>query len=113
MVFEDEFIGNRMRPEWRWDDPKGGGSWAERQGYLEMRTEPGQDLWHGADGSGGDMSAPRLLMEVRGDFAVETPDANLVTTQRTRGFADMEESKQISPLGEDLRTTRLQRRCPI
>ena len=72
MVFEDEFIGNHMHPEWRWDDPKGGGSWAERQGYLEMRTEPGQDLWHGADGSGGDMSAPRLLMEVRGDFAVET-----------------------------------------
>ena len=72
MVFEDEFIGNRMRPEWRWDDPKGGGSWAERQGYLEMRTEPGQDLWHGPDGRSGDMSAPRLLMEVAGDFAIET-----------------------------------------
>ena len=47
MVFEDEFIGNRMRPEWRWEDPEGGGHWAERQGYLEMRAEPGQDLWHG------------------------------------------------------------------
>ena len=72
MVFEDEFIGNRMRPEWRWEDPKGGGSWAERQGYLEMSTEPGQDLWHGGDGRSGDMSAPRLLMEVMGDFAAET-----------------------------------------
>ncbi len=72
MVFEDEFIGNQMRPEWRWEDPKGGGSWAERQGYLEMHTEPGQDLWHGASGRGGDMSAPRLLMEVVGDFAIET-----------------------------------------
>ena len=72
MVFEDEFIGNNMRPEWRWDDPKGGGSWAERQGYLEMRTEPGQDLWHGPDGRSGDMSAPRLLMEIVGDFAIET-----------------------------------------
>ena len=71
LVFEDEFIGNRMRPEWRWDDPQGGGAWAERQGYLEMRTEPGQDLWHG-NGSGGDMSAPRLLMRVPGDFAIET-----------------------------------------
>lgn len=71
LVFEDEFIGNRMRPEWRWDDPQGGGSWAERQGYLEMRTDPGQDLWHG-NGSGGDMSAPRLLMRVPGDFAIET-----------------------------------------
>ena len=72
LVFEDEFIGNRMRPEWRWEDPQGGGTWAERQGYLEMRTEPGQDLWHGPNGSGGDMSAPRLLMRVPGDFAIET-----------------------------------------
>ena len=72
MVFEDEFIGNNMRPEWRWEDPKGGGAWSERQGYLEMRTEPGQDLWHGPDGRSGDMSAPRLLMEVVGDFAIET-----------------------------------------
>lgn len=72
LVFEDEFIGNRMRPEWRWEDPQGGGAWAERQGYLEMRTEPGQDLWHGPNGSGGDMSAPRLLMRVPGDFAIET-----------------------------------------
>ena len=72
MVFDDEFIGNRMRPEWRWEDPKGGGAWAERQGYLQMRTEPGQDLWHGPNGRGGDMSAPRLLMEVEGDFAIET-----------------------------------------
>ena len=72
LVFEDEFIGNRMRPEWRWEDPQGGGTWAERQGYLEMRTEPGQDLWHGPNGRGGDMSAPRLLMRVPGDFAIET-----------------------------------------
>ncbi len=72
LVFEDEFIGNRMRPEWRWEDPQGGGAWAERQGYLEMRTEPGQDLWHGPNGGGGDMTAPRLLMRVPGDFAIET-----------------------------------------
>ena len=72
MVFEDEFIGNDMRPEWRWEDPQGGGSWSERQGYLEMRTDPGQDLWHGPNGRGGDMSAPRLLMEVSEDFAIET-----------------------------------------
>ena len=73
LVFEDEFIGNRMRPEWRWEDPQGGGAWAERQGYLEMRTDPGQDLWHGPGGrGGGDMSAPRLLMRVPGDFAIET-----------------------------------------
>jgi regulation of enolase protein 1 (concanavalin A-like superfamily) len=72
MVFDDEFIGNDMRPEWRWEDPQGGGGWTERQGYLEMRTESGQDLWHGPNGSGGDMTAPRLLMEVTEDFAIET-----------------------------------------
>ncbi len=72
MVFDDEFIGNDMRPEWRWEDPQGGGSWTERQGYLEMRTDPGQDLWHGPNGRGGDMTAPRLLMEVTEDFAIET-----------------------------------------
>ncbi|HIA69259.1 TPA: hypothetical protein EYN98_25120, partial [Candidatus Poribacteria bacterium] len=53
LVFEDEFLGNEMRREWRWEDPDGGGSWSERQGYLEMRAEPGQDLWHGSNGRGG------------------------------------------------------------
>lgn len=72
MVFDDEFIGNDMRPEWRWVDPQGGGGWTERQGYLEMRTDPGQDLWHGPNGRDGDMDAPRLLMEVTEDFAIET-----------------------------------------
>ena len=72
MVFDDEFIGNDMRPEWQWVDPQGGGGWTERQGYLEMRTDPGQDLWHGPDGRSGDMDAPRLLMEVTEDFAIET-----------------------------------------
>lgn len=72
IVFEDEFIGNDMRPEWRWEDPGGGGAWSERQGYLEMRADPGQDLWHGSPpGSGGNMEAPRLLMDASGDFAIE------------------------------------------
>ncbi len=72
MVFDDEFIGNDMRPEWQWVDPQGGAGWTERQGYLEMRTDPGQDLWHGPDSRSGDMDAPRLLMEVTEDFAIET-----------------------------------------
>ena len=72
MVFEDEFIGNQMNPVWEWRDPKGGGFWEEQQGYLEMRTEPGQDLWHGnPPGRGGNMDAPRMLMDVSGDFAIE------------------------------------------
>ena len=44
MVFEDEFIGNEMNPVWQWIDPRGGSEWEERQGYLELRAEPGQDL---------------------------------------------------------------------
>ena len=78
LVFEDEFIGNDMRPEWRWEDPKGGGVWSERQGYLQMRVEPGQDLWHGG---GGNLEAPRLLMQVSGDFTIET---RLRTTPQKR-----------------------------
>ena len=94
LVFEDEFIGNRMRPEWRWEDPQGGGSWAERQGYLEMRTEPGQDLWHG-NGSGGDMSAPRLLMRVPRGLRYRNPHAHHTATQGTRGAIGMEKRQPI------------------
>ncbi len=73
VIFQDEFDGVQMRPEWRWEDPKGGASWTERQGYLEMRVEPGQDLWHGnPPGQGGNMDAPRLLQTVSGDFSIET-----------------------------------------
>ena len=73
IVYFDEFIGNQMNPEWRWEDPQGGGSWSEKQGYLEMKVEPGQDLWHGSPpGRGGNMDAPRLLMRTSGDFAIET-----------------------------------------
>ena len=79
MVFEDEFIDNSMRPEWRWEDPQGGGHWTERQGYLEMRAEPGQDLWHGKSGN---LDAPRLLLPVEGDFTAEC---------RIRLSADMKE----------------------
>lgn len=72
MVFEDEFIGNEMNPVWQWIDPRGGSEWEERQGYLELRAEPGQDLWHGnPPGQGADMDAPRLLMQVSGDFSIE------------------------------------------
>ena len=72
LVFDDEFTGDIMKPDWKWIDPKGGGSWVERQGYLEMRADRGQDLWHGAGGRGGNMDAPRLLTQVEGDFAIET-----------------------------------------
>lgn len=73
IIFEDEFDGNLMRSEWQWEDPRGGGAWEERQGYLQLNVENGQDLWHGSPpGRGGNMDAPRLLMPVSGDFAIET-----------------------------------------
>lgn len=73
LAFQDQFDGVSMRPEWRWVDPKGGGAHNQsRQGYLEMKCEPGQDLWHGnPPGQGGNMDAPRLLQTISGDFAVE------------------------------------------
>ncbi len=27
-----------MHPVWRWEDRQGGGSWSEKQGYLEMQA---------------------------------------------------------------------------
>lgn len=73
MAYNDEFDQAGMNEVWQWVDPAGGGEWRERQGYLELRADPGQDLWHGnPPGSGGDMDAPRILMEYSGDFAIET-----------------------------------------
>lgn len=73
IVLEDEFDGTEMRTEWQWEDPRGGGAWSSRQGYLVMNVEHGQDLWHGnPPGRGGNMDAPRILMQVSGDFAIET-----------------------------------------
>jgi len=74
-VFEDEFNGNKMDPQWKWIDPKGGGTWIERQGYLEMNVSRGQDLYSG------NMDAPRLVMQVSGDFAIET---RLLVTRQQR-----------------------------
>jgi len=68
-VFEDEFYSDRMKPEWRWIDPKGGGTWAARQGYLEIHADRNQDL---NPEHGGNFDAPRLVMQVSGDFAIET-----------------------------------------
>jgi hypothetical protein len=73
LVFNDEFGDAVMKPTWQWVAPTGGGVWSRNQGYLEMQVQPGRDLWHGnPPGQGGNMDAPRLLMEVSGDFAIET-----------------------------------------
>ena len=67
VVFQDEFDGTRLKDQWEWVDPREGGHWRERQGWLLMRVEPGQDLWRGAN-----YDAPRILRSESGDFAIET-----------------------------------------
>ena len=95
--FEDDFSAPVLRPEWQWEVPppppsaaggpgthevggrgsgnrsaatQGGGrtstySLSERPGFLTLRPAEGTDL------TLGNISAPRLLLEVRGDFALE------------------------------------------
>jgi len=73
VIFDDEFGDATMDPGWRWVAPAGGGEWSESQGYLQMNVQPGRDLWHGnPPGRGGNMDGPRLFMQMRGDFALET-----------------------------------------
>ena len=67
IVFQDEFDRSQMRPEWDWLDPEGGGSWNSRQGYIQLHAEKGQDLFHETN-----VDAPRLVQDIRGDFAIET-----------------------------------------
>ena len=116
LVFEDEFIGNQMRPEWKWEDPHGGGSWSESQGYLEMHVQPGQDLWHGSPpGQGGNMDAPRLFMEVSGDFAIEcririTPEqrehGGLIVWKGPHAFVRLEKTSAPHAFRGDVRLER-------
>jgi len=67
VVFQDEFDGVKLRDLWEWIDPKEGGHWQERLGWLQMSAEPGTFLWRGAN-----FDAPRILRPESGDFAVET-----------------------------------------
>jgi len=67
VVFQDEFDGTRLRDGWEWTDPREGAEWRERQGWLTMTVEPGQNLWRGAN-----YDAPRLLRDAEEDFSVET-----------------------------------------
>ncbi|MBC8234381.1 DUF1349 domain-containing protein [bacterium] len=67
VVFQEEFNRNSIRPELIWLDEAGGGSWQAHQGYLIMRAEPGLDLRRGEN-----FAASRLVLEVPGDFGIET-----------------------------------------
>jgi len=68
VVFEDEFSGYTLKPQWVWIDPEGGGQWEEGQGYLRMQAESGQDL----NIREAKFKAPRLVVATTGDFAIET-----------------------------------------
>lgn len=66
IAFQDDFHGNRLNPRWRWINPRGDCSYSISGGRLEMRSAPGRNLF------GGNLNAPRLMIETSGDFTMET-----------------------------------------
>jgi regulation of enolase protein 1 (concanavalin A-like superfamily) len=69
LLFRDDFEAAALRPEWQWQDPAQVSrySLSERAGHLTLRPSAGVALI--ADNN---LNAPRMLREVRGDFALET-----------------------------------------
>jgi DNA-binding SARP family transcriptional activator/regulation of enolase protein 1 (concanavalin A-like superfamily) len=75
LLFRDEFDAPELRPEWQWHDPHpppagtraSSYSLSDRPGFVTLRAGHGVDLWPESN-----LNAPRLLLEVRGDFALET-----------------------------------------
>jgi regulation of enolase protein 1 (concanavalin A-like superfamily) len=67
--YRDDFDRPGLRPEWQWHDPIQASSYSlsDRPGSLTLRACPGVDLWPPTN-----LNAPRMLLEVRGDFALET-----------------------------------------
>jgi len=82
LMLNDEF--DTLKPQWRWVDPKGdcqhsvgrhqqGGilTTAVSENWFEIKTPPEHDLWWGGGGAPGDISAPRLLQQISGDFSIQ------------------------------------------
>jgi regulation of enolase protein 1 (concanavalin A-like superfamily) len=69
LLFQDEFDAPDLRPEWQWHDPVQASAYSlsENPGHLTLRACPGVDLYPPDN-----LNAPRMLLEVRGDFALET-----------------------------------------
>jgi hypothetical protein len=67
--FHDDFDAPRLASEWQWHDPSQAGvhSLSDQPGYLTIRAAPMTNLWPWTN-----LNAPRVLREVRGDFALET-----------------------------------------
>jgi class 3 adenylate cyclase/tetratricopeptide (TPR) repeat protein len=68
-LFLDSFDAPELKPSWEWHDPGGASSFSlsERSGALTLHAAGGVDLFPLFN-----LNAPRLLLEVRGDFALET-----------------------------------------
>jgi class 3 adenylate cyclase/tetratricopeptide (TPR) repeat protein/regulation of enolase protein 1 (concanavalin A-like superfamily) len=64
VAFLDDF--GELKSEWQWIDPRGDCSYSISEGCLEMRSASGRNL------HGGNLNAPRLMLEISGDFAIET-----------------------------------------
>jgi pentatricopeptide repeat protein len=65
----DDFDAPHLADEWQWHDPSQASAYSltDRPGYWTLRAAPGTDLWPSFN-----LNAPRVLREVRGDFALET-----------------------------------------
>ena len=69
LLFRDEFEAPELRAEWHWHDPVQASAYnlSERPGSLTLRAGRGVGLNPSVN-----LNAPRMLLEVRGDFALET-----------------------------------------
>jgi regulation of enolase protein 1 (concanavalin A-like superfamily) len=69
VYFHDGFDAPHLAGEWQWHDPSQASvhSLPDQPGYLTIHAALGSDLWPSLN-----LNAPRLLREVRGDFALET-----------------------------------------
>src|SRR5207245_11458790 len=68
-LFRDDFEAPELCPQWRWHDlPQASAySLSERPGHLTLRAGQAVDLHPSYN-----LNAPRMLLEVRSDFALET-----------------------------------------
>lgn len=107
VVFQDEFDGVKLRDNWTWVDPKEGGQWSEKLGWLQITAQPGQFLWRGAN-----LEAPRILRPESGDFAIETrlriseethPYGGLVIWYRENAFVRLDKSPADYSFKGDIR----------
>jgi len=76
-LFHDEFAGS-LSPDWEWQDPFDDCSYTMKRG-LEIHAANRRDLWHI------NLSAPRVLRSITGDFAVQTVCVPVSKDQPTIG----------------------------